>query len=95
MTASELEAARRLVELYDERVRLTRELAASDRPTGAMVQAVFDVDDETHRGVRGVPPSVLPAPAPCDRRLSQRDGGVQDGPQYHSGLRRDGALRNT
>lgn len=34
--------ARELVALYDERIRLTHEMAQSDRPTGAMAQAVLD-----------------------------------------------------
>lgn len=36
--------ARELVRAYADRIRLTRNIARAERPTGAMVQEVFDVD---------------------------------------------------
>lgn len=36
------DAARSLVALYDERVRMTSDLARAKRPTGVMAQAILD-----------------------------------------------------
>ena len=39
---TKIDDARDLVALYDERIRLTHEMAQSERPTGAMAQAVLN-----------------------------------------------------
>ncbi len=46
---SEREEATALVALYAERIRLASEMAASDRPTGVMAQAVLDKGAELDR----------------------------------------------
>jgi hypothetical protein len=49
MSTEREQEARRLVDLYDERIRLTHEMAQSERPTGAMAQAVLDKGAELDR----------------------------------------------